>query len=339
MVGVFLSADPVQGNLAGMNPYGYVGGNPETYTDPSGQMYVPDPGGQDWSHQENSEQHWNPFSRIQSYGGNGSQNNSGNSCDAMPCRYGANLQGSTISVVWHSLYADGLGNICSIVCIMVNVPSVAWTYSLLRSDVAIPIQLCTVTVTCAGDEEGSSNGDDWEASETSSSTVDMAADERARPAGTPASDEVTADPEAPAPGSVMSRAAEAASLQNEPEIGGKGKGHPTIGGFVITDSNGNFLYGSDEPLVGTNDFGYNSHAENQAVTLAYDWLAENAEPGENYAVHIITENRPCGPFCEPSIKGGAWLEELQQATGSRGADAGLFVWWHRDWGVLQLFYP
>ncbi len=54
MVGVFLSADSVQGNLAGMNPYGYVGGNPETYTDPSGQMYVPDPGGQDpgkqWQH-------------------------------------------------------------------------------------------------------------------------------------------------------------------------------------------------------------------------------------------------------------------------------------------------
>jgi RHS repeat-associated protein len=35
--GVFLSADSVAGNLAGMNPYGYVGGNPETWTDPSGQ--------------------------------------------------------------------------------------------------------------------------------------------------------------------------------------------------------------------------------------------------------------------------------------------------------------
>src|SRR5579883_3193513 len=38
LVGVFLSADSVQGNLAGMDPYSYVGENPETYTDPSGQM-------------------------------------------------------------------------------------------------------------------------------------------------------------------------------------------------------------------------------------------------------------------------------------------------------------
>ena len=38
VVGVFLSADKVQGNWQGMNPYGYVDGNPETKSDPSGQM-------------------------------------------------------------------------------------------------------------------------------------------------------------------------------------------------------------------------------------------------------------------------------------------------------------
>ena len=36
IVGVFLSADTVQGNAQGMNPYGYVNGNPETHSDPSG---------------------------------------------------------------------------------------------------------------------------------------------------------------------------------------------------------------------------------------------------------------------------------------------------------------
>ena len=36
MVGVFLSADTAQGNLQGVNPYAYVGGNPETMNDPSG---------------------------------------------------------------------------------------------------------------------------------------------------------------------------------------------------------------------------------------------------------------------------------------------------------------
>jgi len=36
VAGVFLSADSVQGNMQGMNPYGYVGGNPETRNDPTG---------------------------------------------------------------------------------------------------------------------------------------------------------------------------------------------------------------------------------------------------------------------------------------------------------------
>ncbi|HLX40538.1 MAG TPA: RHS repeat-associated core domain-containing protein, partial [Ktedonobacteraceae bacterium] len=38
--GVFLAADNVQGNAVSMNPYGYVGGNPETMTDPTGQVVV-----------------------------------------------------------------------------------------------------------------------------------------------------------------------------------------------------------------------------------------------------------------------------------------------------------
>lgn len=40
VAGVFLSADILQGNFAGMNPYSYVGGNPETFTDPTGEMYT-----------------------------------------------------------------------------------------------------------------------------------------------------------------------------------------------------------------------------------------------------------------------------------------------------------
>jgi RHS repeat-associated protein len=36
LVGQFVSADSVQGNLGGMDPYAYVGGNPETWTDPTG---------------------------------------------------------------------------------------------------------------------------------------------------------------------------------------------------------------------------------------------------------------------------------------------------------------
>jgi RHS repeat-associated protein len=39
-IGVFLSPDSVQGNAQGMDPYAYVGGNPETKTDPTGQVIV-----------------------------------------------------------------------------------------------------------------------------------------------------------------------------------------------------------------------------------------------------------------------------------------------------------
>ena len=45
VAGVFLSADSAQGNGQGMNPYGYVGGNPETWSDPSGRV-IAGPGGQ-----------------------------------------------------------------------------------------------------------------------------------------------------------------------------------------------------------------------------------------------------------------------------------------------------
>jgi RHS repeat-associated protein len=40
VVGLFLSADTVQSNLQGFDPYAYVGNNPETLNDPSGQRYT-----------------------------------------------------------------------------------------------------------------------------------------------------------------------------------------------------------------------------------------------------------------------------------------------------------
>ncbi len=45
VIGRFLSADTEQGNGAGMDPYEYVGGNPETLTDPTGHRYIQTGGG------------------------------------------------------------------------------------------------------------------------------------------------------------------------------------------------------------------------------------------------------------------------------------------------------
>ena len=45
VVGMFLSIDTVQGNQQGMDPYAYVRGNPETMSDPTGQMFVVSHGG------------------------------------------------------------------------------------------------------------------------------------------------------------------------------------------------------------------------------------------------------------------------------------------------------
>jgi len=45
VVGLFLSIDTISGDMQGMDPYAYVGGNPETFSDPSGQFYAPPPGG------------------------------------------------------------------------------------------------------------------------------------------------------------------------------------------------------------------------------------------------------------------------------------------------------
>src|SRR5579875_3289712 len=40
LTGQFLSADVVQGNAQGTSPYAYVGGNPESRTDPTGQKPI-----------------------------------------------------------------------------------------------------------------------------------------------------------------------------------------------------------------------------------------------------------------------------------------------------------
>ncbi|GCE11998.1 hypothetical protein KTT_18570 [Tengunoibacter tsumagoiensis] len=60
VVGVFLEADTVQGNGQGMDPYSYVGANPETRTDPTGKRACADCGSEDGGYAYNSSQMSNP---------------------------------------------------------------------------------------------------------------------------------------------------------------------------------------------------------------------------------------------------------------------------------------
>ena len=78
--GQFLSPDSVQGNAQGMSPYAYVGGSPETRTDPTGKMYGI-PGGGD---------HGVPMGNGQgnNSGSNGSSNGGNNNryyCNSVGC--------------------------------------------------------------------------------------------------------------------------------------------------------------------------------------------------------------------------------------------------------------
>ncbi len=80
VVGRFLSADALDGNLAGMDPYAYVGGNPETFNDPSGQRYAPPPGGGGGNPALNDPQAcFNPQCEgPEGFGGGGGGDDSGN---------------------------------------------------------------------------------------------------------------------------------------------------------------------------------------------------------------------------------------------------------------------
>jgi RHS repeat-associated protein len=77
--GQFTSVDSVETNAQGMDPYAYVGGNPETYDDPTGQMHAPGGCG--------STCQYDPPSGGGGGGGNGGGGDSGGTagCDTTTC--------------------------------------------------------------------------------------------------------------------------------------------------------------------------------------------------------------------------------------------------------------
>lgn len=174
LVGQFVRADSVT-NAGGRNGYGYVGGNPETYVDPSGQRPVSagDGGSSDGASTFVPTAYHLPPPRPRS---SPSQFTPSKPCWDVGCRYGANLQISTTEVLWHrTSYSTG-GVVCFLFCMALQYQSQVTTYTIYRTDKALPVQLCTLPFTCEGENEG-----DEQSSEGERPAVDTAADEGAKP--------------------------------------------------------------------------------------------------------------------------------------------------------------
>jgi len=166
LVGVFLSADSVQGNLAGMNPYGYVGSNPQTNTDPNGEMYAPPPDAQpqgvpQWISSTSSSL----VTSLQQ----GAQNWQPATCTQMaqaghPCTVQAAAQGAGQAVQYQRPGPLSLGCVELFgLCVLVTTsspersgPSLGWAYPTFPVNICVPY--CPKGDDVGEGEEGASNG-------------------------------------------------------------------------------------------------------------------------------------------------------------------------------------
>jgi hypothetical protein len=163
---VFLSADSVQGNLAGTDPYNYVGSNPETYIDPNGEMYAPPPDAQ-----PQGVPQW--ISSMTSSGVSilqqGAQNWQTDTCTTMaqaghPCNVQAAGQGPGQPVEYQrpSLLSGGCLDVFG-PCVLLTTsspersgPVQGWSYPTFPVNLCVPY--CTKGDDVGEGTEGASNG-------------------------------------------------------------------------------------------------------------------------------------------------------------------------------------
>ncbi len=324
--GVFLSADSVQGNLQGMNPYGYVNGNPETFADPTGQRVV---GG--------------GLGGPGDAGGGSSGESSGSSGVSVPPPFGgsgwappvapvlSSGQGEASSGSGSKWYSKG-SSITTVEQKPSNFDSCGIGNQALCShtlaNYAIyfgPFQIGVPGIWNL--DSGSGGGGD-------SGGGDRSGNDGAAASGefVPSAEIATADPEYPAPQSVLDAAVDTAILSNN--IGGKTEW--TTGSVVITDVNGNYLGGAG-PFKGRGL--PNTHVEIEMLSATVKWIKREIDPGQSIAVHFVTENQACGA-CYNMFENGEWQETLQRASNDvEGGNVGLFDWWHYKDGRVLLWFP
>ena len=308
LVGQFVSADSVQGNLVGMDPYAYVGGNPETWTDPTGHDIgegEPIAGGDfgPWASPD-----WMPYPSP-----TGIEGPEDVPLDAAnPAQFAAESFNEEYQLIGQQ--AEEQQNILNAEDEQVSEEQTA---ALQEEEAAM------------GQLPGETNG---------TNTYP----EGNQGVNNPAASNVVHDPILPnAPSSVEDAALQTAQAQNE--AGGKGAGQPTMGmGVVEGTINGEDVSFSTDVISGQGKGP--THAEPQSLTAVRDWMKANVEQGDEgiLDVHVITQHQPCSYYCTPNITSGRWQAMLQASAdklaGPGNITVNLYIWYHMDDGILFPYY-
>ena len=298
----------MQGNLVGMDPYAYVGGNPETWTDPTGHDIgegEPIAGGDfgPWASPD-----WMPYPSP-----TGIEGPEDVPLDAAnPAQFAAESFNEEYQLIGQQ--AEEQQNILNAEDEQVSEEQTA---ALQEEEAAM------------GQLPGETNG---------TNTYP----EGNQGVNNPAASNVVHDPILPnAPSSVEDAALQTAQAQNE--AGGKGAGQPTMGmGVVEGTINGEDVSFSTDVISGQGKGP--THAEPQSLTAVRDWMKANVEQGDEgiLDVHVITQHQPCSYYCTPNITSGRWQAMLQASAdklaGPGNITVNLYIWYHMDDGILFPYY-
>lgn len=338
VIGRFLSADTVQGDGVGMDPYDYVGGNPETLSDPTGHRYAQTAGGgggptlpcgpicDDLKHLP---------------GGSGK----GSRCDLVCtmdkagfklCQIGSScvvntaVKGPSAVVPVQTGSTSSSLLICGSPCVSINISTPPQTIHILV-DTAFQVQSC-LTVSLLSPCYGG-GGDDLDNTDDSLHTKphilanDPAGD--ADGGGTP--EDVT---------ELGGKTDDHRTKNNlPPRMGGADDKSPNVaaGKLSFTDPSGRVRSITD---VFNSDSQLGIHAEESVIGWARRWMKAaigKFGDGLSFEFDMVTQYSPCKGRCLGNMRSGVWDQWLAQDAGSGGVTSS--IWHYDDNGGYTQIWP